>query len=125
MRKSKAYEWIEPLKLLAQELATKKTVIPNVDYAGLDEKSAVIVSKINALIEIIPSVYPHLKDMIPLLQLKKKILLHEGRARWISNASELTNLGLLVPKKMKVLDLSKEKKMEKNNGENEEEVVQT
>ena len=122
MRKSKAYEWVEPLKLLAQDLASMKTSLPNVEYAGLDEKIAVSIAKINALIEMIPSVYPHLKDLIPLLKLKKRVLLHEGRARWISNASELTNLGLLVPKKTQVLDLGK-KESEKEDVENKE-VVQ-
>lgn len=80
----------------------------NREYAGLDEKSALLVGKINALIEIIHKVYPHLKPLIPLLKLKKEILIHEGHAKWVSNASELTNLGLLVPKKTPKLDVAKD-----------------
>ena len=106
VKKQKVSDWFEPLKLLAQELANKNSRM--VDYAGLDEKSAMIVGKINALIDVIPEAYPHLKPIIPLLELKKKIIMEIGHANWISHASELTNLGLLVPKKTPELDLSKE-----------------
>lgn len=106
VKKQKVSDWFEPLKLLAQELANRDSRM--IDYAGLDEKSAMIVGKLNALIDVIPEVYPHLKDMIPLLELKKKIVIEIGHANWISHASELTNLGLLVPKKTPELDLSKE-----------------
>jgi len=116
-KRRKAFEWIEPLKLLAQDLAVKTPEMK--EYAGLDEKSALLVAKINSLIEIIPTVYPHLKPLIPLLKLKKKIVMHEGHAKWVSNASELTNLGLLVPKKTVTLDVKKE--MEKDAMPMEEE----
>lgn len=106
VKKQKVSDWFEPLKLLAQELAVRNERMK--DYAGLDEKSALVIAKINALIDIIPSVYPHLKSLIPLLEVKKKILMEIGHAKWISNASELTNLGLLVPKKTKKLDLTKD-----------------
>lgn len=106
VKKQKVSDWFEPLKLLAQELANRNPRM--IDYAGLDEQSAMIVGKINALIDVIPQAYPHLKSMIPLLQLKKQIVIEVGHANWISHASELTNLGLLVPKKTPELDLSKE-----------------
>lgn len=106
VKKQKVSDWFEPLKLLAQELANRNSRM--IDYAGLDEKSAMIVGKINALIDVIPEAYPHLKSMIPLLQLKKRIVMEIGHANWISHASELTNLGLLVPKKTPELDLTKD-----------------
>lgn len=106
VKKQKVSDWFEPLKLLAQELANRNSRM--IDYAGLDEKSAMIVGKINALIDVIPQAYPHLKSMIPLLKLKKQIVMEIGHANWISHASELTNLGLLVPKKTPELDLTKD-----------------
>lgn len=78
------------------------------EYAGLDEKSALTIAKLNALIDLIPNLYPDLKALIPLLEVKKKIVIEIGHAKWISNASELTNLGLLVPKKTQKMSLKKE-----------------
>ncbi|MDH5635291.1 MAG: hypothetical protein OEY47_01310 [Candidatus Bathyarchaeota archaeon] len=116
-RKSKLddWEWFQR-KLLAQDLASKTPEMQ--EYAGLDQKSALLVARINALIEIIPVLYPDMKSLIPLLEVKKKVVIHEGRANWVSNATELTNLGLLVPKETFVMDITKE--MEKRKQEKEE-----
>jgi len=99
----------EPLKLLSQDLAKRKEGKKFSQYAMLDEDSAVKIAKINAIIKVIKKVYPELKPLIPLLEMKREILIEIGRAKYISNASELTNLGLLTPKKVKKVDLSKEK----------------
>lgn len=117
-KKSRPLDWFEPIRLLAQDLASKNKKIA--EYAGLDEHSALIIAKINALIDIIPDLYPHLKAIIPLLEMKKKIVMEVGHAKWVSNASEITNLGLLVPKKTATLDL-KQETGKNNDGENIEE----
>jgi hypothetical protein len=101
--------FFEPLKLLAQELAKKRPDLT--EYAALDEKSAVGVAKINALIDLIPEVFPDMKALIPLLERKKRIIIMEGHARWIACSTEITQLGLMTPKSMKKLDLEKDGKV--------------
>lgn len=105
-KKQKVSDWFEPLKLLAQEWSNNDERIQ--EYSCLDKNSALIVAKINSFIEIIPEVYPDLKPIIPLLEMKKSVVIQIGHAIWLSEASELTNLGGIVPRKTKELDLKKE-----------------